>query len=80
MSMSFDLPRIIKELNLDVPIYRVQAHDDCVALHLYGGKVVTWNPNLNDWCPVTCDQVTKNQAALEQTCKNRNSRKRREEQ
>ncbi len=57
MTLLLDLPRIMKELKLDVPVYRVKAHDDCVELHLYGGKVVTWRPKQNgDPLPVISEQ------------------------
>jgi len=55
MIMPLDLPRIIKELNLDVPIYRVRALEDRVELYLYGGKIVTWKPSKSDRRPVTSD-------------------------
>jgi hypothetical protein len=78
MTIPLDLPRIIKELNLDVPIYRVRAHGDCVELHLYGGKVVTWKPPKGDQFPVTGDQEPVTQHPPQQNSDERETKKRRQ--
>ncbi|MBN1537540.1 MAG: hypothetical protein JW908_12455 [Anaerolineales bacterium] len=78
MTKLLDLPHIIKALNLDVPIYRVKMHDDCVELHLYGGKVVTWNPkNDGDLLPGISDQGTTVQHSHKKIQQNRETKKRR---
>jgi hypothetical protein len=89
MTIPIDLPGIMKELNLDVPVYRVQTHDDCIELHLYGGKVVTWKPKKGDPLPVSSDQEefplanqesTKVHNAPEKNSNERDTRKRRVKQ
>lgn len=59
MSIPLDLPRIIHELKLDVPIYCVRSQGDCVELHLYGGKVVTWKPNNDDQFSASIEQIKR---------------------
>lgn len=75
MTMTLDLPLIIRELNLDVPIYRVQTHDDCVDLYLYGGKVVTWRPRNSGTLSVTDDQYDVRGQPGSSECINKRRRK-----
>jgi hypothetical protein len=77
MTIPIDLTQIVKALNLDVPVYRVQAHDDGIELHLYGGKVVTWNPPNGDPFPVSGDQEITVQHALKKLSDERKPKKRR---
>jgi hypothetical protein len=78
MNIPLDLPRIIHELQLNVPIYCVRSRGDCVELHLYGGKVVTWKPNTNDqfFAPIEQKMRTVNASAIKtETKKTRNGGK-----
>lgn len=77
MTIPLDLPRIIKELHLDVPIYHVRAQGDYVELHLYGGKVVTWKPPKGGQPAVSADQETPAQHVPKKTSNEREAKKRR---
>ncbi len=83
MTIPLDIPRIMQELNLDLPVYHVTTHGDCVELHLYGGKVVTWKPEKGDPLPVISDQeesaIENHGSTLMQTVPRQNSNKRKKE-
>ncbi|MEN6394043.1 MAG: hypothetical protein ABFD53_09570 [Anaerolineaceae bacterium] len=80
MTTPLDLPRIIKELKLDVPIYRVQVQEDQVELHLYGGKVVTWKPDKVGRQPLADDREIKVQEDPKPNCDKRNTKQGRKKQ
>lgn len=77
MSIPLDLPRIIHELQLDVPIYCVRSRGDCVELHLYGGKVITWKPNNDDQFSAPIEQNQRTQKTAEIMMGDKEHKKRR---